>query len=352
VGAHFSVFGLAMLAILSTSAAAAALLGAAPRNSALVFLKPHAANDACEKFVRSQLESAGVEILQSGVRAGGEIAELKLIDQHYGSLARLAMATEPSDIALSPAARTAFAEAYGCEWEEALPSMLRNDKALERLGVDGSTLEGMWRGGVQVKLAPGTYVSRLAGGDTPLYTVNGFYPAMRQAFVEPDAAVRFMVCEFDEDALSWEAFRQQTIGATNPANAATGSLRAELLSRWQELGLSEAPTQGLNGVHASAGPLEGLKERCVWAGVTIEADAFGSSLLEAGLARSTLDEWLEDNPVVTLGGETDKVFDLTEEKGAASVLEMVAATNQPAAVAAASEEAAPAPVGFAWGGTY
>jgi hypothetical protein len=88
VGAHFSVFGLAMLAILSTSAAAAALLGAAPRNSALVFLKPHAANDACEKFVRSQLESAGVEILQSGVRAGGEIAELKLIDQHYGSLGR------------------------------------------------------------------------------------------------------------------------------------------------------------------------------------------------------------------------------------------------------------------------
>ena len=150
-----------MLALIISTSAAAALQGAAAKNSALVFLKPHAANDACEKFVRSQLESAGVQVLQSGVRAGGEIAELKLIDQHYGSLgercdsnscefrahpaaaaavhrplpssdplwvrplpaaARLAMETEPSAIALSPAARTAFAEAYGCEWEEALPS--------------------------------------------------------------------------------------------------------------------------------------------------------------------------------------------------------------------------------------
>ena len=31
--------------------------------------------------------------------------------------------------------------------------------------------------------------------------MNGFYPAMRQAFVEAGAEVRYLVCEFDEAAL-------------------------------------------------------------------------------------------------------------------------------------------------------
>ena len=326
---------------------------AALRNCALVFLKPHAANDKCEAFVRSHLANAGIDVVASGEKRGDEIDRLKLIDQHYGSLATLAMNTEPADIALQPAARTAFAEAYGVEWEDALGLMMRNDKALESLGVDGTTLEGMWRGGKQVKLAPGTYVSRLdlEEGKKPLYTVNGFYPAMRQAFVEPTAEVRYMVCEWDEAELSWSAFRQQCIGATNPAQAVAGSARAELLARWQELGLASEPTQGLNGVHASAGPLEGLKERCVWAGATIETDDFGSRLLAGGLERSTLDAWLDGNPVVTLGGETDKVFDLTEELGAGAVLELVQPAAEPSTVASAGDGGL-APAGFVWGNTY
>ena len=290
------------------------------------------------------------------------------------------MDTEPAAIALQPAARQAFAEAYGLEWDDALGSIMRNDKALASLGVDGTTLERMWRGGVQVKLAPGTYVSRLdlAEGEKPLFTVNGFYPAMRQAFVEPEAEVRYMVCEWDEGELSWRAFRQEVIGATNPAQAVAGSARAlarsrshahnttahldltrlrptlagaELLARWQELGLSSAPTQGLNGVHASAGPLEGLKERCVWAGATIDTDAFGIRLLAGGLERSTLDAWLDGNPVVTLGGETDKVFDLTEELGAGAVLEMVQPEVAPSSATSAAD-GGPPPAGFVWGATF
>ena len=75
---------------------------------------------------------------------------------------------------------------------------------------------------------------------------------------------------------------------------------------------------------APAGPLEGLKERCVWAGATLESDAFAQQLLAAGLERSTLEAWLDTNPVVTLEGKTDKVFDLTEEMSAAEVLRAVA----------------------------
>jgi len=289
-------------------------------NTALVFVKPHAAGDACENFVRDGLQAAGVQIVGSGIKLAAEIDERKLIDRHYGSLAQLAMETQPADISLSPAALEGFASTYGVSWEEAVASsaVLRNDVALERLGVDGQGLEAMWRAGVQLKLAPGTYVSRLEGGEG-IYTINGFYPAMRQQFVEPNAEVRYLVCEFDEAELSWRSFRQQVIGATDPAEAAPGSLRAELRSRWQELGLASAPSQGLNGVHASAGPLEGLKERCVWSGASIDEDPFAARLLESGVERGTLEGWLRDNPVVSLGGETGKVFDLTEELGAEDV---------------------------------
>lgn len=329
-----------------------------PLNTALVFVKPHAATDACEAFVRQHLTAAGINILSSGVKRADEIDSKKLIDQHYGSLAQLAMSTQPADISLAASAKEAFAEAYGTEWDAALGSMLRNDDALERLGCDGLRLEEMWRGGVQCKLAPGTYVSRLDGPDEPLFTINGFYPAMRQAFVEAGAEVRYLVCGFEEARLSWADFRQKVIGSTNPADAQPGSARAEILGRWEELGLASAPTLALNGVHASAGPLEGLKERCVWSGASRESDAFAQALLRVGVGRSELDGWLRDNPVVTLGGKTDKIFDLTEELGTAAVLELCGAADAGGGAAAPAD--APdagvfepaAPAGFEWGGSF
>ena len=80
---------------------------------------------------------------------------------------------------------------------------------------------------------------------------------MREAFVADGAEVRYLVCEFEEDVLSWRAFRREVIGATDPEAAADGSARAALRASWEELGLDAAPSTGNNGVHASAGPLEG-----------------------------------------------------------------------------------------------
>jgi len=305
------------LLLLFAPAASAALV-----NTAIVFVKPHAATDACEAFVREHLTGAGVRIVSSGVKRAKEIDEHKLIDQHYGSLARLAMDTQPSEIILSSKSKDAFATTYGIDWESALPSMMSNPEALDKLGVDGASLETMWRTGVTCKLAPGTYVSRLEGPSDTIFTVNGFYPAMRQAFVAEGAEVRYLVCEFDEAKLSWQSFRRDVIGATNPADAAPGSARAEMLKKWSDLGLTAAPTMSENCVHASAGPLEGLKERCVWSGASLETDELAQALVAGGIELSLLEEWLADNPVVTLGGKTDKIFDLTEELGTDAALEL------------------------------
>ena len=182
-------------------------------NTALVFIKPHAATDAWEGYIKQHLSSAGVCVISSGVKYAAEIDSNRLIDQHYGSLARIAMELQPADVDLSPAALAEFAETYGVDWGTALGSALRNDEAMAELGVDGMALEPLWRGGVQCKLAPGTYVSRLDGVSKPLYTLNGFYPAMRQAYVEPGAEVRYLVCEWEEADLSWRGFRREVVGS-------------------------------------------------------------------------------------------------------------------------------------------
>ena len=49
----------------------------------------------------------------ASVQTAAEIEGKKLIDQHYGSLAQLAMATEPSELALSEGALADFQSTYG-----------------------------------------------------------------------------------------------------------------------------------------------------------------------------------------------------------------------------------------------
>ena len=54
----------------------------------------------------------------------------------------------------------------------------------------------------------------------------------------------------------------------------------------------------------------------------------------SGLAFGELEAWLSANPVVTLGGETDKLFDLTEEMGAQAVVEVPRQVTSPVALLA------------------
>jgi hypothetical protein len=85
-----------------------------------------------------------------------------------------------------------------------------------------------------------------------------------------------------------------------------------MLEKWRELGLPGKPEMSRNGVHASAGPLEGLRERMVWLGTDPLQDDFGAALLEAGMSADRLYALLE-NPVVRMNGREEPLFDLTED---------------------------------------
>lgn len=281
-------------------------------------------------MVRSSLESAGCTVVKELTITAEEVEAGGLIDAHYGTLAELAMTTDPRSLNPSEELRAKFQDNFGVSWDDA-PLYTNGAASKELGGLSGPELEARWRRGPFLKLSPGCYVARLVAdevpglpqGSTP-FTLNGFYPAMREQFLAPGSQLRALVVTFDASALTWKAFREDVVGATDPGRASEGSLRAGILDQWEALGLSSRPSMAANGVHASAGALEGLKERLVWvakltppfSAEQLSGDSFGSALLHAGVTAGALSEWLASNPVVGVEGgdlgDAGKVFDLTE----------------------------------------
>ncbi len=89
-------------------------------------------------------------------------------------------------------------------------------------------------------------------------------------------------------------FRGGVIGATDPSVAKEGSIRSLIRQSWKDLGLEFEPNTSDNAVHASAGPIEGLKERATWLGVSVEEDAFGKTLLDSGVSQELLRKMMEN----------------------------------------------------------
>lgn len=113
--------------------------------------------------------------------------------------------------------------------------------------------------------------------------------------------------------LAWSSFRGQVLGPTDPASAPPDSIRGQIFSKWEALGLKAAPNTGDNGAHASASPLEGLAEKMNWLEVAPADDAFGAAILEY-IPADMLKEWVLD-PVVKLDddGSQGSLFDALED---------------------------------------
>lgn len=177
-----------------------------------------------------------------------------------------------------------------------------------------------------VKLGGGFYCAQIVrpGDDKKYYVLNGFFLTLREQFVQPGASVYCWEIAWNASDLSWHNFRTHVVGPTDPHQAPRGSLRRRILQQHKALGLSETPHKGLNGVHGSASPWEGLVERVNWLQRRgWRDDAYGAALLEAGLPRSLLDAWSKD-PRIRLDGEGDSVgsvFDALEEFDATECLE-------------------------------
>jgi len=214
---------------------------------------------------------------------------------------------------VKPEAQDQFHEAFDLSWKDALARGLvcNGGQAMERLQCNEEELDRMWIplqiGIGKVKFAGGFYCGKIKD----IFVINGFYMGMRAMFTKPGRSITYFAVKWDAANLSWERFRENFIGSTDPAKAEPGSIRGDSFLRWKELGLANQPSTGENAVHASASSLEALVERMNWLDLDLDEDPFGRALLSKKVSTQAVKEWAQD-PVVCRGGERRSLFDLVE----------------------------------------
>jgi len=166
------------------------------------------------------------------------------------------------------------------------------------------------------RLAGGTYLLKFKFlGQTQLI-LNPFHGYQLVPFIKPGSAL--IVFE-GRSKTSWSDLRNKLCGATDPTAAEAGSIRNELLKNKEKCGLVDV-NKGSNGVHMSAGPLEGMVElqrffSSADARLSFSSLSFGAALAAQGLSEEQIIA-LAANPDVAHDGKNISVFDLTEEMNA------------------------------------
>ncbi|KAJ1625011.1 hypothetical protein T492DRAFT_1042819 [Pavlovales sp. CCMP2436] len=233
------------------------------KQMALVFIKPHACNPKVVELVRTKLAAAGIHVTSEGQIGAERMDKEMLIDNHYGAIAAKAVKLKPEQLNVPAKGKAEFKKGKA----EIIFSTNQSDEYCK--------LELLKFGG-------GFYVGKV--GD--IFVINGFYAAMRAAYTTPPAELHYFTVQWSTETVSWEAFRADVLGATNPGDAAKGSA---------------------------------LAERMNWTGVALDEDLYGRGLLAAGIPAETIMSWTED-PQVTLSGKKGSLFDFLEDKDADWVL--------------------------------
>jgi len=301
-------------------------------NSAFVFIKPHACKGtkgAVEAVVEDKFKESGIRITGKGEMTAEQIDKNMYIDTHYGAIASKAVKLKPSELNVPDKGKAGFEKMFGESWDSAIAAgNVHNAKdGADKLGLDAAGLNAKWsklsRGKDLIKFGGGFYCGKVDG----IYIMNGFYMSMRSAYCSPGEKIQWYTVSWPTDSLSWEDFRGEVLGATDPSAAPKGSIRRTIFDTYSKLGLKSKPNTGDNGVHASASPFEALAERANWLGADVESDSFGKGLLAAGVSKDTIDKWSGDSQVTVEGetaeGKTMSVFDTLEDLDADTILAKV-----------------------------
>jgi len=296
-----------------------------PKNSAFVFVKPHAVTDKTNKLVHDRLLQKGLKITSEGSLSSEEIDQKKLIDQHYYAIASKATILKPHELNIP---KDKFQKAFGLQWDDALKSgkCVNAMDACKEFSCDAEELAKAWgvckKANKLVKFGGGFYCGLVEMKGKELYVFNGFFMSMRSAFTAPGRSIHYYTVEWDPQALSWEDFRGKVLGPTDPKEAPKDSLRGEILSSWRDLGLQGEPNVGDNGVHASASPFEGVAERLNWLGKQCKQDSYCKSLLRAGIKNETINAWSVDPQVkIDASGKKGSLFDQLEDMDAQACID-------------------------------
>jgi len=296
-------------------------------NQFLFFIKPEITvkNDRIKldeilKLIFAKISEFGFSVHNVKILSAKYLDQFSVIAQHYGVINQIATNAVAN---MSEGAKEKFAEIYGKSVNDAL--VLGGLEFLEKYpDFNPNTLDHLCRNLGSKKLAGGTYSVEVKLDDETVYIINGFHGRQLKQFTDAGKSIIVMSLSSDTD---WSNARNNFIGATDPTKANAGSLRREFLDNKDRLGLPDV-SQGANGVHLSAGPVEALVELQRYNSNLASGEAknitdfsFGKQLTEALSADAV--QQIVNNSNVEVDGKATSVFDLTEEKNATEALEIL-----------------------------
>jgi len=289
------------------------------KNEFLFFVKPEITlpSDSIQlekilDLVQDKIEEFGLNIHNIKLLSAKYLKEHNIIAQHYGVINKIASNAVEN---LSEGAKEKFIEFYGKPISEF--KVLGGIEFLEQYPMfNALSIDLVWQNVPTKKLAGGTYCAVLKLDNETVHLINGFHSRQLEHFTEHGRSIVVFTLSGN---LSWADARGKFIGATNPSTATPGSLRRTFLELKDELGLAEI-SQGVNGVHLSAGPVEAL----------IELSRYNSNFSDKTHSKNFTDysfgkqlqanftpaqvETILANGNVDVNGKATSIFDLTEEK--------------------------------------
>ena len=190
---------------------------------------------------------------------------------------------------------------------------------------DAHSLDALWSTKKSKRVRGGFYVADYEADGEKFVLVNAFHPVQLLHFTEPSHRIVLLLIHSDTD---WATLRGDLIGATNPENAAAGSIRGMLFADPAKYGF-ESVGSGNNGVHLSAGPFEGMAEIINFLGnlfdldVSAEPPLLLQKLQAAGLSQAQALKATE-NPTIEVDGKSSDLYGATEDINTGEAVEFYA----------------------------
>lgn len=301
------------------------------RHQFIFFIKPEATAKGVDlaevlRIAEQTLARFKVDVGAVRILSADYLRRHQIMDQHYGVINRISKEGVP---AITDSAKAKLQDSFGAIIEQGAP-VLGGHQFLERHPDFTPVALSVLNDNIgTTKLGGGTYALSLKVLGKPTILLNPFHPYQLVPFTTSGNGIIVME---GLSTTSWHDLRAKLTGSTNPAKAAEGSLRHTLLLNKHRLGMAEVD-QGNNGVHLSAGPLEGMVELRRFFGepetgrtIAWNDTAFGRNLLNAGYSAEKIEQ-LAGNPTLTVDGNAVSAFDLTEERDAAEAVKRLTAAR-------------------------
>jgi len=267
----------------------------------------------CLELALNTLTKAGVTIGATRVVGGPYLDKHDIMVQHYGVISKI---SKEGLAAISDSAKAVLHEKFNEELKAGAEVLGGHQFLAKFKQFNPFSLLVVNDNLGTTRLAGGTYLMKIKVLGKLYLVLNPFHSFQLVPYTTPGNAI--IVLE-GQSTLAWSDLRNKLTGVTDPSAAQAGSIRNLFLLNKAALGLKDVD-KGTNGIHLSAGPLEGLVELQRFFSdhesgtrLPLSSFAFGAHLKGKGVSDEQLAKFAS-NPNTVVDGKNTSLFDLTEEK--------------------------------------